>query len=175
MSDLSFEYTVRRAQITDLEHLAAIEQSAAFLFLETNYPFLAEFELLSSDFIKQQFDKGMIWTAADFNDEPIGFVVADDVDGTMYICEIDVNPSYGRRGIGRALIKAVCDWAKQEKYKTVSLSTMIDVPWNAPFYAKLGFQTVDNEDLSSGFRKLREKEDAAGLPLAKRVIMFKEL
>ncbi|MBW4457630.1 MAG: GNAT family N-acetyltransferase [Nostoc indistinguendum CM1-VF10] len=54
--------------------------------------------------------------------------------------QIDVAPEHGQRGIGSALVGTVCTWAKQQGYRIVSLSTFRDIPWNAPFYSKLGFQ-----------------------------------
>jgi predicted N-acetyltransferase YhbS len=93
------------------------------------------------------------------------------VDNTLYLQQIDVEPEHGRRGIGTALVKTVCDWAKQQGYGIVSLSTFRDLPWNAPFYSKLGFRALDEADLTTGFQQIRLKEFEAGLPIVDRVIM----
>jgi GNAT superfamily N-acetyltransferase len=88
---------------------------------------------------------------------------------------MDVDLAYGQRGIGSALVETVCDWAKLQGYPAISLSTFRNLPWNAPFYAKLGFQTIDKSELSLGFQEIRQQELEAGLPISDRVIMHREL
>jgi GNAT superfamily N-acetyltransferase len=83
----------------------------------------------------------------------VGYAIAREVDDTLYLQQIDVEPRHGRRGIGAALITTVCNWAIQEGYAIVSLSTFRDIPWNAPFYAKLGFCPVDEAELTTGFQQ----------------------
>jgi hypothetical protein len=54
----------------------------------------------------------------------------------------------------------------------LSLSTFRNLPWNAPFYAKLGFRILDASELTGGFQAIREHEHQAGLPIVDRVIMY---
>jgi len=53
----------------------------------------------------------------------------------------------------------------------VTLLTFRDIPWNAPYYARLGFVPLADEMLPPGLRALREAEGAAGLPLTARMAM----
>jgi predicted N-acetyltransferase YhbS len=121
--------------------------------------------------LQQQFQAGRIWVAVDLHQRVVGSAIAGEVDGTFYLQQIDVTPEHGRRGIGSALVTTVCDRAKQQGYAIVSLSTFRDIPWNAPFYAKLGFRPIDEAELTPGFEQIRLKELAAGLPISDRVIM----
>jgi hypothetical protein len=57
----------------------------------------------------------------------------------------------------------------------MSLSTFRDIPWNAPFYAKLGFRILDESELTEGFQQIRRQEHESGLPITHRVIMYCEL
>ncbi|WP_157259905.1 GNAT family N-acetyltransferase [Chamaesiphon minutus] len=100
--------------------------------------------------------------------------IAREVDDTLYLQQIDVEPEHGRRGIGSALVKTVCTWAQQQGYRIVSLSTFRDIPWNAPSYAKIGFHPVDETLLTTGFQQIRIKELTAGLPISERVVMYCE-
>lgn len=43
------------------------------------------------------------------------------------------------------------------------------------YYAKLGFQILAEVELTAGFQQIRRKETEAGLPIAQRVIMYREL
>jgi GNAT superfamily N-acetyltransferase len=168
-------YTIRSARAEELTMLAQIERSAATLFLDTPYAFLANDELLSLEFVQQRFQAGQVWVAVDKQGVVVGFTITREVDDTIYLQEMDVDPAHGRRGLGAALVETVCTWAKFQGYCAISLSTFRDIPWNAPFYAKLGFQMLDESELSIGFQQIRRQEMEAGLPISDRVIMFCDL
>jgi hypothetical protein len=50
---------------------------------------------------------------------------------------------------------------------------MRTIPWNAPFYSRLGFEIVPEQDLTEGMKRLRRLEATAGLAVAQRVIMLR--
>jgi GNAT superfamily N-acetyltransferase len=172
MKMLESGYTIRSAHAEELTLLAQIERSAASLFLDTPYAFLASAEPLSIDFVRQRFQAGQVWVAADPNDTVVGFAITREIDGTIYLQEMDVDPEHGQKGIGSRLVETVIEWTRLQGYSAMSLSTFRDLPWNAPFYAKLGFQTIDKSELSLGFQEIRQQEIEAGLPIAERVIMY---
>jgi ribosomal protein S18 acetylase RimI-like enzyme len=175
MMPLFFRYEIRSARIEDLVKLAEIEQAAATLFRDTPYAFLVDAEPLPLNFVIQQFQAERVWVAVDDRDQAVGYAIAQEVDGNAYLQQIDVHPTHGRRGIGRKLVERVCVWAKHQSYQKILLSTFLDVEWNAPFYAKLGFQILAEDDLTSGFQQIRRREAEAGLPIDRRIIMYREL
>lgn len=118
---------------------------------------------------------GLVWIASDPEGLPAGFAVAAVIDGAAHLDELSVHPSHGRRGLGRMLALAVCEWAKQSGYKAVTLSTFIDIPWNRPFYERLGFRSLAEGELGPGLRRARGREASAGLPPEKRVCMRRDL
>jgi GNAT superfamily N-acetyltransferase len=172
-------YQIRAARVEELPLLSEIEQSAAVLFLDTPYAFLVNDKPLSLDFVQQQFHAERVWVAVDCHESVVGYAIAvadgkpfaREVDDTLYLQQIDVHPEHGRRGIASALVKTVYAWAKQQGYRIVSLSTFRDIPWNAPLYSKLGFNPIDETELTTGFQQIRLKELEAGLPISERVIM----
>ncbi len=174
MRTLPSGYQIRFAHVEELPLLSRIEQSAARLFFDTPYAFLVNDDPLSLDFVQQQFQAGRVWVAVDCDEIAVGYAIAREVDETLYLQQIDVEPEHGRRGIGSALVTTVCDWARQQGYGIVSLSTFRDLPWNAPFYSKLGFHPVDEAELTTGFQQIRLKELAAGLPVGDRIIMHRK-
>jgi GNAT superfamily N-acetyltransferase len=164
-------YQIRAARVEELPLLSEIEQSAAVLFLDTPYAFLVDADPLPLEFVQQQFQAGRVWVAVDLQETIVSYAIAREIDDTLYLQQIDVEPEHGRRGIGSALINTVCTWAQQQGYEIVSLSTFRDIPWNAPLYSKLGFNPVDETELTTGFQQIRLKELEAGLPISERVIM----
>lgn len=175
MRILESGYTIRPARVEELTLLAQIEQSAADLFRDTPYAFLASAEPLPLDFVWQRFQAGQVWVAVGQQDSVVGYAITREVDDTLYLQQIDVDPEHGQRGLGYALVDAVCAWAKLQGYHVMSLSTFRDIPWNAPFYSKLGFCILGEFELTTGFQQIRLQEMEAGLPISERVIMHCEL
>jgi predicted N-acetyltransferase YhbS len=175
MKILKLGYRIRAARIEELSLLAHIEQSASILFLDTPYAWLATAESLPLEFVQQQFHAGLVWVAVDLHETVVGYAVAGEVDQTLYLQQIDVLPKHGHRGIGSALVNTICEHATQQDYEIVSLSTFRDIPWNAPFYSTFGFSPVAETELTPGFQQIRLKELAAGLPIADRIIMHRNI
>jgi GNAT superfamily N-acetyltransferase len=105
-------------------------------------------------------------------DTPVGFSQAEVLSShEAHLKEIDVHPTHGRRGLGTRLVAAVCEWAARSGYPAVTLTTFRDVPWNMPFYARLGFQVVPVCELSAELRQVVEDETRRGLDPIRRVVM----
>jgi hypothetical protein len=65
----------------------------------------------------------------------------------------------------------VCRWAEERGYLAVTLTTFRDVPWNMPFYARLGFEEIPAATLTPALRSVLEDEARRGLDPARRVAM----
>ena len=74
-------------------------------------------------------------------------------------------------GLGRQLIETASAWAQGRRLTALTLTTFAEVPWNAPYYARLGFHVVPQEDLTAGMRGIRDREAARGLDAWPRVSM----
>ena len=104
----------------------------------------------------------------------VGFAHVEVVDGVAHLEQLSVLPRAMRRGIGSALVEAACAWATTRGYPAITLITFEDVPWNAPFYAGLGFAPIT--ELTPGLVELRDWERDLGLDtLGTRVVMRREL
>ena len=118
---------------------------------------------------------GLLWVALSWQLQPVGFALVERVGTWLHLEEIDVHPLHGRRGIGAALVETVCAWGRDRGYAHMTLTTYRDIPWNGPFYAKLGFKVLDVEDLTPELRERVEDEAARGWGLLPRVVMQKVL
>ena len=167
-------YTIRPASAEDVEFLPEIEQRASELFASTPFSDEVSQECLSVDFLTEQCEAGRLWVAADDYDIPVGFSAAIIVDGNAHLHEVSVDPAHVKQGLGRRLIEAVINWAKAE-HRLMTLSTFYDIPWNAPFYAKLGFREFPESEHGPEMKELREEERDSGLDTSRRLIMYREL
>ncbi|WP_437054233.1 GNAT family N-acetyltransferase [Streptomyces sp. enrichment culture] len=114
---------------------------------------------------------GRAWVGVEFTDTPMGFVVVDLLDGCAHIEQVSVHPTVRGRGLGRRLIDHVAAWAADMELPALTLSTFRTVPWNAPYYRRLGFRELEGGQLTPGLRSALEAEAHFGLDLSTRVCM----
>ena len=82
--------------------------------------------------------------------------------GSLHLEQLSVHPDHGRRGLGRALLRAAVSWAGDDGYDTLTLATYRDVPWNGPFYASEGFVEVGPVDEWYAEHGLAPEEEVMG-------------
>jgi GNAT superfamily N-acetyltransferase len=150
--------------------LGPLELGAAERFRDSLHPYacdLPEFPLSELERLQRL---GTVWVAVSAGDEPIGFAIAGRLGSEAYLHELDVEVGWARRGVGRALIVRVARWAQANGDASLVLSTFRDVPWNAPYYARLGFDEVPASAYTPAMHGLRENE-AKSMPIASRVVL----
>jgi GNAT superfamily N-acetyltransferase len=152
---------VRSARETDLPSIMAIESSAAETFERYGQP-LADYEPPPAEYWVTNLSAGLLWVAEDPAAGPVGFLAAERQDGGLYVAEVDVVITHQRQGIGRRLMQAAIDWARGEGLANLTLTTFLDIPWNAPFYRSLGFVVLDEDALPPHLAATRANE--SGLP-----------
>ncbi len=163
-------YTIAAARPADLPLLPAIELAAATL-LAGHAPASVLAETTSQADLGDAQRRGLLWVAL-ADDVPVGFAHIEELDrGIAHLEEIDVHPEHGRRGLGRRLVITVCRWAAANGYSCVTLTTFRDVPWNMPFYARLGFEEIPREELSPALLSVIDDETRRGLDPRRRVAM----
>lgn len=167
---MSTEYTIALARLRDLGRLSAIELAAAKL-LAGHAPASVLAETTSLEDLEDAQRSRHLWVAL-ADDVPVGFAHVKVLEPLVaHLDEIDVHPEHGQRGLGTRLVLAVCAWAAAEGYRSVTLATFRDVPWNMPFYARLGFRVIPSDALSPALLSVVEDERRRGLDPARRVVM----
>ncbi len=169
-------YRIRKANRVDVADLPAIERRAAQLFLDQ----LASTGLTvdSLNHVNSVADlalacqAGRLWVAETAIAELVGFALVLDFGDYAHLDELSVVPEHGQRGVGSALLRQVCDWARAAGYRAVTLRTFRDVPWNAPFYEGRGFCIIDSAKLTPRHVELEQTEQQLGLSLDRRVTMI---
>ncbi|HAS1153925.1 TPA: GNAT family N-acetyltransferase [Enterobacter cloacae] len=161
--------TVRPTSPGDVTALPAIERAAGQRFRD--YPelaWLAEGDVISAEQHLDYAERGLSWLAL-ANDQPVGFILAETHVSSLFILELSVHLDWQGKGIGRRLIACVADQARKRGLASLTLTTFRDVPWNAPFYARLGFEMITT--LTPELREKREEETAHGLAYDARCAM----
>jgi GNAT superfamily N-acetyltransferase len=177
-TDMTPGYVIRLARGSELETLPEIERRAAALFgawaaeLELTRELLEQ--VTSLEALRAANRDGRVWVAADRDDRPVGFALVREIGLFAHLEELDVLPEHGRRGLGAALLEAVCAWAHTRGFAAVTLSTFRDVPWNAPFFARHGFEAPARDELPPELLEIVAMEDKRGLRTDRRVIMLRQ-
>jgi GNAT superfamily N-acetyltransferase len=165
---------IRLARPDDLDAISAIERAATQLFVGVSDAVAAD-EPMPPEEVRSYIEGGRAWVAVTDDDVPVGHAFAKVVDGEGYLHQVDVVPTHGRQGIGRALVEHVCAWAAGRGLPAVTLTTFRDVPWNGPFYARLGFEELPDPELGPQLAAVRAAERAQGLDDLPRIAMRRGL
>lgn len=164
-------YEIRPAEMHDIFALPEIERAAAALFSAADLPPEMRVESQSMAALRESQREGLLWLA-EHSGVPVGFLSAAVLDGNLHIREMDVHPAHGRKGIGARLVEAVIRAAGASGYQRVTLTTFSHLPWNAPYYARLGFRLMADADCGPALRAVRAWEDSR---LKNRVAMCRDL
>ena len=143
---------VRDARPADLAQLPDVEAAADGLFVPlgiTDLPAPATAE-----------QRARSWRVLVVGEPVQGFAVLELLDDAVHLEQLSVHPAHSRRGIGGALLAASVEAAREHGADRVTLLTYADVPWNAPFYARHGWQETEP---TPALQALRRHEGELGL------------
>lgn len=174
MSDRS-DWSLRLARPDDAEAMPAIEAAAGALFSEVDgLDGLAGTHTLPVDRLQRYIRKGHC-LVVHVGDAMAGFLVNEPFQRELHIWEMDVHPHYQQRGIGAGLLRACLVDARNSGFRAVTLTTFRDVPWNGPFYARLGFEEVTALDAHPRLAGELALDADHGLPAERRCAMIRFL
>ncbi|MFF8960194.1 GNAT family N-acetyltransferase [Streptomyces sp. NPDC014894] len=191
---------VRRATAADLPLLQDIERAAGEAFRALGMAEIADDEPPPLTVLERFRAEGGAWVVVDEEPDrdpaggdktaagaaagtgprtgagtPLAYLLHEEVDGAAHVEQVSVRPSAGRRGLGRELIDRLADRARADGLAALTLTTFAEVPWNAPYYARLGFRVLGEAELTEGLREIRRTEREIGLDRWPRVCMRREL
>ena len=155
---------IRLAREDEIETLRQIERSAAQAFrLIEAFSWLSVGDVQSAAQHRDLIEQGTNWAAVTDDDYPVGFLSAEIVGGELHIWEISVDHLHQGFGIGRQLIRHAIDAASSRGLEAVTLTTFRTIPWNCPFYERLGFRVLQDAELTPRLKGVLDDEDEHGL------------
>ncbi len=165
---------IRNGAAADAEALLEIESRAAKLLLDYGGHDLLAMHALSPEDLLRGVQSGLL-RVAEIAATPVGFALAGACDGHAHLFEMDVDPAHGRLGIGSLLLESACDAATALGLRSMTLMTLRDVPWNAPFYARRGFVELAQREWGPEMKSLIERERLLGINPESRIVMRRML
>lgn len=177
------KYCIRLARKGDMKAIKEIELRAATRFKGTGLIDDLLDHHFDQEILKQLIAESLVWVAEEvpsnqLQDEakpalsgPVGFAIASVLGPIAYLEELAVLSNHGRQGLGRRLVETVAEWARASNFPHLSLSTFVNIPWNAPFYTTLGFEKLPQNRLEKELQEVHILEQKLGLPVDQRTFM----
>ncbi|MEW1720201.1 GNAT family N-acetyltransferase [Streptomyces sp. NPDC093109] len=166
---------IRPAVPAELPVLQDIERAAGRPFRALGMAAIADDEPPGLALLEQYRAVGRAWVTDDGTGRPVAYLLHDTVDGAAHIEQVSVHPDAARRGLGRALIEHLAERSLRAGLDALTLTTFAEVPWNAPYYERLGFRVLADGELTDGLREIRRTETGHGLDRWPRVCMRRGL
>lgn len=152
-------YTLYPATAEDILLLPAIQLKAATRFPVDIFPEpWRSTYTVPQELVNEAYRNNNIWVAKDKAGNLAGYAILRDFNGEAVLEQVDVLPEHGKQGLGRALVEKIIIAAKQQGYDNIYLTTFEDIPWNCPFYKKIGFKVVKDKELPAVLRENIEQE-----------------
>lgn len=161
---------IRPSVLTDIPELRDVEVDAGQIFRQVNLDTIADHEPPEAEFIGDHVRSGTAWTA-ELDSVVAAYALASEVDGEGHLEQVSVRRAAAGHGIGRLLIDRVCRWAAGQGYDALTLTTFVELPWNGPYYARLGFRALEDASCGAQLQAIRQKERRAGVEVAPRSAM----
>lgn len=156
-------YTIQQATADHVPLLAAIEIAAAGIFPPGSIPDHIRSDSTPVETLLEAVQNGLLLVALAGDGRPVGYALVQLVEDAALLAQMDVHPGHMRKGIGSALVMRVVEHFRLLKKPALYLTTFAHVPWNAPFYAKLGFVAMNNADMPSFLKGILKEEKRYGL------------
>ena len=141
---------IRLARAQDAGLLPAIEHCAAQAFRSIeDLGWLAEAASISVECHRQWIALSSCWVVVDTHGQLQGFLSAERFGDDLHIHEVSVAQPLQGQGWGRRLVETAIHHARAQQLCAVTLTTFKHVPWNAPFYRRLGFEPHTHQRLEN--------------------------
>ena len=166
---------IRAARNSELPLISALEKSGDELFRAAGMDRVADAPAPEPDAYRPALEDGRLLVAVDQRDAAIGFIRLEILDGDLHVEQVSVHPDHAGRGIGASLLAAAEQLASARGHRRMTLTTFRDVPWNAPYYTRLGWSALQAADLPPELAAARLHERDLGLDEWPRQAMAKSL
>lgn len=151
---------IRLATRTDLALLHDIERAACRIFPAGRLPDPEDVMPMSE--LESACARQLVLVASRSH-TLVGFAMSKECEGHLHLAVIAVHPDHARSGCGTRLVTAVIAQARERGLAGVTLTTFRDLPWNAPFYARLGFRILRDPELNPALRATLLQEERTGM------------
>ncbi len=162
---------IRMASEEDLPRLPEIEVAAGQLFRDFDMPEIADDPPPPIEVYREALDARLLWVA-EVDDVVVGYGLGCIVDNHLHAEQASIDPEFAGHGIGRHILLTMVEWARENRQLPCTLTTFVDVPWNAAYYRTFGFIDVPDSQLGPELTEVVRQEQATDLAKWTRICML---
>lgn len=161
---------IRLASADELHKVAPLEQAAAELFRTIGMDAVADDAPVSESELLQAVEGQRLWVAVEYGVLK-AYLLGDFLPQSLHIDQVTVHPDAARRGLGALMIESVSADPRSKERGLITLTSFANVPWNAPYYERIGFLDIAEENWPEGVAEKFAAEQRDGLAAWPRVVM----
>jgi len=135
------------ARARDLGEVTQVERAAASMYAPYGLGQRLDDATTPHTRLSVAIQEGLLWVA-EAEGRILGWALAEVREEDIHLEEINVLPDAARRGVGSALLEAVCDEGSARGCTRITLVTIDFVPWTLGFYAHHGFRALPKRELA---------------------------
>ena len=163
---------IRPGLEADLQRLVVVEVEAGQVFRTVGMTEVAE-DVPQIPDLREAVEAERLWVM-EVGSEVAGYISAEVLDGNAHVAQVSVAPAYAGRALGRAMIEFLEDWGRAAGCPATTLTTFRDVPWNGPYYLRLGYRVLRKEDTGPELaRTMAHEASLPGIDASLRCAMVK--
>lgn len=156
-----------------LRDIQALERLAASRFRGGPHEEIADSPPLHLEELERIRALGGLWMVASKATPLAAYIAWEPMAGDAYVVEVDVHPECAGARLGAALLDHAALLARRRGLSRLLLRTFSDVPWNAPYYRKLGFREL--AETPAVLEAAAHHELVAGFDMSRRVTMARPI
>jgi GNAT superfamily N-acetyltransferase len=167
-------YRIERGTAAQIALLPELERTAGARFREIGMAQVADGGTTPLAILRERAETGQLYLALGQSQAPAGFLIWSPKDGLAYIEEVSVHPAHAGHRLAARMIDRLADDVRG-RFPALTLTTFRDVPWNAPYYASLGFRELPFADAGPDHLASWRHQESSGLDMATRLFMIRHL
>lgn len=165
---------IRPAVGADLRRLVVVEVEAGQVFRTIGMAEVAEDRPRIAD-LRETAEAERLWVTQ-VGTEVAGYVSAEVLDGNAHVAQVSVAPDHAGRALGKAMIEHVEEWGRARGCPATTLTTFRDVPWNGPYYRRLGYRFLEEDGIGPELAQTMAHESSLpGIDASLRCAMIKTI
>lgn len=165
---------IRLASADEIHKIAPLEKAAAEAFRRIGMDAIADDAPIADSILMQAVQDQRLWVAVEYGVLK-AYLLGDFLPHSLHIDQVTVHPDASRRGLGALMIESVSADPRSKERGFITLTSFANVPWNAPYYERIGFLDIAESDWPEGVSEKVAEEQQHGLAAWPRVVMQREI
>lgn len=165
-------YSIEHGTQAQSGQLQGIERAAGTRFAAVGMSDVADNDPTLGSILEDRAAQGRLYVALMADRTIAGFLFWSPKDGKAYIEEVSVHPDHAGNRLAARMIDVLAADVRG-KQTALSLATFRDIPWNAPYYASLGFVELPRGQVGPEHEESWQHQAEGGLDMARRLFMVR--